>query len=190
MRNSKSCSSSLPLCVNDYVLHTRHAQYFYDINFQFPFHGAADQFHTGTIKTRCGVHLYYTDFHPRVVKKLRRSISLEYTHQGGGRSRGDTNEPRPTHPSIRERIVAEEEARDALTMKKCSWSTHIKHTLCISDRKTRWRKVCLARAPFIYTVNANALVVFTTWPLRRFIKRPDGNKFYLSPRGFCGGLNL
>jgi len=37
-----------------------------------------------------------------------------------------------------------------------------------------------ARSPFIYTVNANALVVFTTWPLRRFIKRQDGNKFYLS----------
>jgi hypothetical protein len=41
----------------------------------------------------------------------------------------------------------------------------------------------LARSPFIYTVNANALVVFTTWLLRRFIKRQDGNKFYLS-----GGL--
>jgi flagellar biogenesis protein FliO len=36
-----------------------------------------------------------------------------------------------------------------------------------AGEKFAWRPLAL----FIYMVNANALVVFTTWPLRRFIKR-------------------
>lgn len=131
MRNSKS--SLLALCVNDSERPTYRSHAIF-LLYQFP---VSISRRRRPIPARHHKKKMWRASLLRIsirIKKLRRSISLLHTREGGGRFSGATREIQMRAPA--NASIHSQRERRRVTMKKCSWPTHIKQTHCISDRKT------------------------------------------------------